>query len=492
MNISHHDCTGLRATVISNDFFQRARKLNITLCHFKSNSHLLEGLAGETDLDILVADEDREKIKLLIKEMGFIEIISPPAKRYPGVFDFLGCDYNSGKLLHLHVHFKLIIGQKYIKNYQLPIEPFYLSDLRLCYGVPIPRAEKELFLLCLRANLKFSMMDFLRVGLGRRPLLFPNSILEEFKFLLTRVSDEKFNRVVCEGNLLLSKNVLLAFVDACRTEQLSLALLRRTRTEVFRSMKNYRLYHPVVCRGRVVWAALRTSRLILPFFPNKRKTLEKKGQILAVVGADGSGKTTLSKELTEWLSWKVDTTRLYLGKQRTFEIKIVIKLESALKVLPGVGSRKENLRLQKFLQRVQWILVARRRWKIYSRAQKLASVGKVVIVDRYPLPDFWTMMSPMDGPRIRSENGGNQCSLSKIEESYYHRISLPDKVFVLKVTIDELLRRKKATSVEHLAAKANAVNAILSRERIEIIDGGQDYDEVLINIKRKIWEGISC
>lgn len=408
---------------ISKEFFAECRAHNISLCHFKSNSHLIAALAGETDLDVLVSDKDQEKFYCLMTAMRFCKIVSPSERQLPGVFDYLGFDESTGELIHLHVHFKLILGQKYVKNHHLPIEQLILSDLRLLHSTPIPSAEMELFILCLRANLKFDNKDVLRVLLGRRPEIFPNSILEEFKFLQKNVNREKFNRVIAESGIALCQITMLNFLDAVEKRHLNLKLLLKTRKHVTNSMKPFRRYRPIVCAWRLVWSVIRSSRYGFRFFPIKRKTLPQSGKVFAVVGADGSGKTTLCKDLLGWLSWKVDTHRVYLGKQRTFEIKLVRRTQKISLFLSMHGYQNLSRKTYKILNEIYWVLVARRRWRVALKAKKLAIAGKIVIAERYPLPEFFGMVMPMDGPRIRAENDGMSSAMSKREEKYYRLIS---------------------------------------------------------------------
>ena len=40
----------------------------IRYCHWKSNEHLLEGLNGETDLDVYVCPQDKELAETLLKK----------------------------------------------------------------------------------------------------------------------------------------------------------------------------------------------------------------------------------------------------------------------------------------------------------------------------------------------------------------------------------------------------------------------------------------
>jgi len=49
--------------------FSDFHEQEVVYCHWKSNEHLLEGLAGTTDLDIIV--ESREKVEKILHQNGF-------------------------------------------------------------------------------------------------------------------------------------------------------------------------------------------------------------------------------------------------------------------------------------------------------------------------------------------------------------------------------------------------------------------------------------
>ena len=42
--------------------------------------------------------------------------------------DYVGFEENSGKLFHLHIHTKLLFGQKYFKSYRIPLEVSILNS----------------------------------------------------------------------------------------------------------------------------------------------------------------------------------------------------------------------------------------------------------------------------------------------------------------------------------------------------------------------------
>src|SRR6185295_15909928 len=62
---------------------------------------------------------------------------------------------------------------------------------------------------------------------------------------------------------------------------------------------------------RAVRAAI--ARRWLPSERPRRRVLPQGGVLVALVGSDGSGKSTLTKDLSAWLSWKIDVLPLYFG-----------------------------------------------------------------------------------------------------------------------------------------------------------------------------------
>ena len=90
---------------------------NLNWCHWKSNVRLEQSLSGETDLDILVDSEQIEIFKIKLKKCKFFELKSLPWNNYSGVTNWIGHDANTGKLIHIHLHERLLTGLKSVKDY---------------------------------------------------------------------------------------------------------------------------------------------------------------------------------------------------------------------------------------------------------------------------------------------------------------------------------------------------------------------------------------
>jgi hypothetical protein len=58
----------------------------------------------------------------ILADTGFRRFMAPPLQAYPAVEDYLGFDHATGRLVHLHLHYQLTLGQRHLKGYRLPWE----------------------------------------------------------------------------------------------------------------------------------------------------------------------------------------------------------------------------------------------------------------------------------------------------------------------------------------------------------------------------------
>ena len=118
-------------------FLKEAENLN--WCHWKSNIRIQDSLRGKTDLDILVDPKQIDIFKEKLKQCKFIEFNSPPWGNYLGVSNWIGNDPETGKLIHFHLHERLLTGLKSVKAHSLPWNRIFLEATIKDenYGFPI-------------------------------------------------------------------------------------------------------------------------------------------------------------------------------------------------------------------------------------------------------------------------------------------------------------------------------------------------------------------
>lgn len=215
--------------------------------------------------------------------------------------------------------------------------------------------------------------------------------------------------------------------------------------------------------------------------PSQKKTLPGGGRVFSVIGADGSGKSTLIADLKKWLSWKLVAKQYYYGIPKDAARLVAGSLTS--------GFSKLKLRgLERLTSNMLLLHVARRRRAVSRQSRIDVDAGWVVITDRFPLPDFKDMPQPMDNPRIDPSASLFGQNLRKTEEACYADLRFPDLAIVLQVDIEELRRRKTDLPRALHEEKASAVNAIRPRERLVTIDANRPYADVLLEVKRLVWQ----
>src|SRR6478735_3875402 len=134
---------------------------DIVYCHWKSNEHLAASMTGDTDLDILFDETQKDKTIEVLHELGFKRFHSISEKEYKDIEDFLGLDLESGKIIHVHAHFRLTMGEMYLKGYQLNFEDKILETryFNETYGIYCSSPAFELILLYTIEALKLRHRD---------------------------------------------------------------------------------------------------------------------------------------------------------------------------------------------------------------------------------------------------------------------------------------------------------------------------------------------
>ena len=469
------------------EFFSHLNQQGTRYCHWKSNEHLDQALAGKTDLDVLVHIDDKHALNTALAEFNFKEILSPEAKQFPGMSDYLGFDNETGEFIHLHVHHFLVLGQKYIKNHYLALEDWMFSNLVMKDNVYIPCPEIELLLLTIRAHLKVDVISLAKHAIkdfsSAQYTAFPRDIENEFHALIKRSDHEKFNELLAESQLPLDVNLFQVFFQRFSNNELSALHLFIAQRSILRSLRHYRRSNsPIVFLkyARFTVSEWPVIRKVLTF---KRKKILGRGKIISLVGADGSGKSTLINDINKWLKWKLTVNQYYYGIPKN-AIKRVNYYLNRIFDRFNLPQAKEKLEVY------YWLYVARNRVNISATAQVNANNGHIVITDRFPLKQFREMPEPMDGPRLGQNPKFADTIWTKREEEIYNLIEDSDITFALQVELEELRRRKTDLDMETHTTKANAVNNLEANGSLVLIDANRPYDEVLLDLKRRIWNAI--
>lgn len=483
--------------------FHALNEQAIRYCHWKSNLNLDQSMRGLTDLDLLVDRSHVLHFRKVLVQHDFKSVQSPPRKQYPAMEDYLGFDRESGRLIHLHVHYQLILGEQYVKNYHLPLEKAFLDTEHSVGGVKLPSPELETIVLVIRALLKTRDRDILKGILSPRPAGLPAGILAEFEYLLGQTTLEGISNALESQVGFVSREIVLEFLDSIKAGQGAGLTLYRLRRRLRRELAPYQRFGRWRASYRYVRDGLMPRIRVLPrrYLTRKRKTMTSGGTRIAMLGADGAGKSTVIAELQKLLSWRLTLFTYYMGSQqpsiRTRIIGWVYRVSGyiygACRVILGEKNVRFLLGLPRFFHGLHLIAIARDRYSRDIAGRKRAAQGDVVIYDRYPLPAVRMGSRFMDGPRIDSTYseamGPLLTRLSESEQRIYQRIRPPDHLLVLHVSPDVSSQRKPDHEREMIETKNQALRH-MERSGLPVteIDADQPLHQVLLQVKAVVWD----
>jgi hypothetical protein len=490
--------------------FDRLQAEGIRYCHWKSNEHLDASLAGRADLDVLVERRVIVSLTRILGETNFKRFVVKPGRGYPGIEDYVGFDPETGVLTHLHVHYQLTLGEKFLKGYRLPWEELYLStrvlDEDRCIYIANP--QLELVALVVRAAMKLRARDFLIQGVGKP--YFRDGMLREFGWLAARVRPEEVAELATRLLGAPIGALFPAMIAAGRPTLGQLLAMRRADP----GLQEYRLYGRLEAvrqtLGRELdslWRKLRNWNVATP---NKStRTLPQGGLTVAFVGADGAGKSTLVAEIAEWLSHEVAVVSTYGGSGQGSAAlpRRVMQWLGALRrrvlrgaaggiTLPQPASAPEAQPTWQSVSpaRAIWIiLLARERRKRALAARRAQGRGMVVVSDRFPQSQFpgWN-----DGPRLGDSVGHSwwHRAAARREREAFRLAELcpPNLVIKLHVSPQVAASRKPATPREQILTGVEMVRRLSypSTTCIVDIDGSQPLQNVILQVKRAVWDAV--
>jgi hypothetical protein len=307
-------------------------------------------------------------------------------------------------------------------------------------------------------------------------------------------------------------DIVCSFLDVLDSDPRSGLDLARLRTRLRRALREHRR------RGRVragasyagaLWR--RRRRRLLGRRDEPGMTLPRGGTTIGLIGADGSGKSTVARDVARWLGWKFETRVHYLGSKAPSPPTEWLYLGfRALRRGHRAASRRLGedppagrpiAGLRDLALALHYLSVALDRRRHHARGQHDASAGGIVIFDRYPLacisdrPEHRLLDGPQIAAVLSPRLGSFVGALARVEARLYQRFGLPDHLVLLDVDPLAAARRKpdhaldvirsKADAAAELAALAEATGAQVTR-----IDANQPLDRVLLDVKARLWDGL--
>jgi hypothetical protein len=475
----------------------------ISYCYWKSSRRVHLVLAGEGDLDLLVARQDQHRVEALLVQRGLKLFPSVGGRDHPALVSFLGFDEPSGKLVHVHLHFRLVTGERLLKNYRIPWEDQLLACASRHPTLPIFILDppSEAVLAVVRACLELRRTD---------PVTLRHWGATREKFALDRealIADvdedalrERAAELFREGpdGEPLSDRIVEAFYDS---GDLKIpAPLRRRVAAHFAGQRSYNtLEYRSRSLGRVaLWLAGGLNKRLLHWPRPWNRRAPGGGCVVAMIGVDGSGKSTAVSTMRSWLGAEIDTMPIYFGtgdgrpSLLLWPLKLVMPmLQRSFKTKPkgsshgNVSSRPPGFRYASLLTGWALVVAREKRIKLLS-ARRAANRGLVVLADRYPQDEI---LGFNDGPLL-TRLPTVPAFLRRLEARAYalSRRLPPDLVIKLMVSPPTAKRREPNMDLEVICDRVASMDRLaFPGARVVCVDAEQPLSVVIGKIKREIW-----
>jgi thymidylate kinase len=431
---------------------QLLRAEGIRYCHWKGSLCLQRVLNGEGDLDLLVHRKDAARFESAMGRLGFKRAIDPARSPTSLPAHFYGLEPSTGILLHLDVCYRLLVGDRLLEDFSLPLEELLLERPQTVDGIPVAEARAAQIVLILRAMLHYA------------------SPLECFFFTRDRKRLESKLHTLMEENPVVSFDPLLqrwlpgldpglfsACVEALSTgaslpRRFWLARKLRKRLTIFR---RFSVLGETGLRLKTLVNGL--SRRLAAKGGHKR--FASGGSLIAFVGPDASGKSTSVKETAAWLGKAFQVTTGHLGKPPSTWLTLLpnlarrlLRLALSRPVTPPAAeaSREGPKRKLGLLYMLRAVLLGWDRRALAVKLRRQAARGAIVICDRYPSP----VLGAADGARLplpgqAGAPRGLGRFLARLENRLYRDIPPPDIVIRLcapaEVVVERNRERQKTT-----------------------------------------------
>jgi thymidylate kinase len=404
------------------EFFSHLDARDVPYVSWKNNHELDKFFDGDSDLDIYIPKSYKQKFIKIATKNSWIAAVNPVAE-FAHIEHFYNIGDN-GKIYHLHVYFKVITGESWIKEFDLPMGGYLIENRRKHdkHGIYVLNDESQAYLFVLRHIIKCG-------SISSRALYLKDceSYRLEWELCNYRVDELRghgpilLDGAICNSGLL-NDFQLSGFINS---------FMFRNKISPFLRIKYFLL--PIY---RIVSFA---SRAINKLFFNRKKVLKPRGLVIAISGVDGSGKSSMVDLINSSLSSFLTIRRLSLGKPQGKLIEFIRKLFSNNKPKITPPSKEDSFHEVGLFKSISLLVLAVLRLFESWKSQYYINNGYVILVDRWPTREF----GKMDGPKIYVNNTSSTLVklFSKFEGLIYKTIPAADVCFFLEVSVDTAIKR---------------------------------------------------
>jgi hypothetical protein len=453
-------------------------------------------LTGLSDLDLLVARGDRERVIELLLGHGFKLLSSVSAHDEPVLMDLVGYDAPSGRIVHVHLHFRLMLGSSLLKIWRPPWHTAVVAHAVWHPSLPVRvlDAPTEAILLLARACVEFDPVDVVALRQWRA---MAAKFATDRKALAPQLERNEVRRRAAE---LLGAAMAEPVADTVyRGDPPSSDLRRRLRAQLapYRNVGRLQGRLHLAARSLLFLCRSINKRFVHAPRPWSRRILGG-GLVVAVLGVDGSGKSTLVRALRDWAGAEMDVLPLYFGtgdgrpSLLLLPLKLMVPLVQKMVGRKPAGASHGNVSgkppglLYSVLMTVWASVLAVEKRRKLKVARRAADRGMLAVTDRFPQNQ---LAGFNDGPLLPRLNRIPRW-LRVFEGNAYELANRlpPDLVIKLQASPALIAQREPDMLPDVVRQRTEEVMQLaFPASRLVVLDASQPLPAVIADAKRAVW-----
>jgi PST family polysaccharide transporter len=476
----------------------------VRYCRWKRSLDLERVLCGKGDLDLLVDCQDAEAFLRVADQLGFRRVVSCFEPRRDQEIHLYGLDPETGALLHLHVNLSLLGDESPLNDGSPSLEELVLHHAApgtapgLLEGMPVVQPPAELIVFVLRTMQQYARLGAYPLLAGKR-----KTIQARLQALLAEEGAADWRKLLDAWLPSVPPDLFAECLAALRDpspwwRRLRLARQLRKRLQVGRA---FSLRATV---GRML-SFMRAGAWRLCHGRGSPKQLPSGGAVIAFIGPEACGKSTMVAETTRWLGNVFRVQSAHLGKPPATWLTLLPTLAWKLlrRAVPRLRAQKKSAGERTagpgkpgLLRRLGAVLLAWDRRALARRLARKAARGWLVVCDRYPT----AVVGAPDSARLPTPEGGEgpgwfRAPLARLENRLYRGIHPPHIVIRLNAPLTVAIDRNK----ERIKAGKESDAYVTRRHRdffvpqfanartIEL-DSNRSQAETVQAVRRLLWE----
>lgn len=458
------------------------RDERVACLQWKGNAKQTRWMTGEGDIDLLVDPAAQASFGTVLDGLGFKRATTPYASRLPAVESFFGHDPTMPHLIHVHAHYRLVLGRSDGAVFRLPIEDAVLDSARQGSVFRVPQPELEVVTFALRLAARFSVRDLLR----REPRWLA-SVQPELDSLLARSDQGALDAIVTRHIRCVAPDVLHECLAALRPGYSKWRRLRLAR-QLRHSLMPHARRPPVTATLQRLW---RRAKGLVGLRPphGGTKQFSHGGSVIALAGGDGAGKTTCTRLLADWLGGEFQIMTAHLGRPPrsvlTLAVGALLKVARLIHATPQDDAEG----FQGLVQSARDVCTARDRYHLYAKARRFAAAGGIALCERHPFPGNYLLAGPRLEPhaaRLEASRLGR--ALLAAERRFYGDILAPDVAIVLRVDPETAVRRKTSEPADYVRERNRWMwEQDWTGTGAHVLDAGRPLNDVVADLKALVW-----